>query len=135
MGFSDDEMVDADLCRRSDKSKKAYDSFRGRLIFPIIDNSSNVIGFGGRIIDPEKSPNKYINSRDTAAFKKGKNLFALNFARNHCAEKLILCEGYMDVVAMHAAGVENSVATLGTAITPEHARLLKRYTKKGCSCI
>ena len=97
-------------------------------MFPIIDNSGNIIAFGGRVLDDSKP--KYLNTSDTAAFKKSKNLFALNFARTHCSEQLIVCEGYMDVIAMHAAGFENSVATLGTAITPEHARMLKKYTKK-----
>ncbi len=129
-GITDEEMQDAFLCKKSEKTSKYYDIFRDRLIFPIIDNSGNVIAFGGRILDSEKSPQKYLNTSDTPAFKKSKNLFALNFARHHCADKLIICEGYMDVIAMHAAGVENAVATLGTAITSEHARILKRYTKK-----
>lgn len=129
-GVTDEEMQDAFLCKKSEKTSKYYDIFRDRLIFPIIDNSGNVIAFGGRILDSEKSPQKYLNTSDTPAFKKSKSLFALNFARHHCAERLIICEGYMDVIAMHAAGVENSVATLGTAITADHARLLKRYTKK-----
>ena len=129
-GFSDVEMQDAFLCKKSDKTSKYYDIFRDRIIFPIIDNSGNVIAFGGRRIEDSKSPQKYINTSDTPAFKKTKNLFALNFARDHCSEKMIVCEGYMDVIAMHSAKVENSVATLGTAITPDHARLLKRYTKK-----
>ncbi|MBO5744878.1 MAG: toprim domain-containing protein, partial [Clostridia bacterium] len=72
---------------------------------------------------------KYLNTSDTPVFKKSKNLFAMNFAKNTCEDKLILCEGYMDVIALHGAGFTNSVATLGTAITPEHARLMKRYTK------
>lgn len=129
-GISDEEMQDAFLCKKSEKTSKYYDIFRDRLIFPIIDNSGNIIAFGGRILDSEKSPQKYLNTSDTPAFKKTRSLFALNFARNHCADSMIVCEGYMDVIAMHAAGFENSVATLGTAITSEHARLLKRYTKK-----
>lgn len=127
-GFSYEEMQDAFLCKRSEKSGNYFDLFRGRLMFPIIDNSGNIIAFGGRVLDDSKP--KYLNTSDTAAFKKSKNLFALNFARHHCAEKLIVCEGYMDVIAMHAAGFENAVATLGTAITSEHARMLKKYTKK-----
>lgn len=127
-GYSYEEMQDAFLCRKSEKSGNYFDLFRGRLMFPIIDNSGNVIAFGGRVLDD--SVPKYLNTSDTAAFKKSKNLFALNFARHHCSERLIVCEGYMDVIAMHAAGFENAVATLGTAITSEHARMLKRYTKK-----
>ena len=129
-GFSEVEMQDAFLCKRSEKTSNYYDVFRDRLIIPIIDTSGNVIAFGGRRIDDDKSPQKYINSSDTAAFKKSKTLFALNFARHSCSEKMILCEGYLDVISMHAAGVENAVATLGTAVTEEHARILKRYTKK-----
>ena len=129
-GFTEAEMRDAFLCKKSEKSSGSYDVFRDRLIIPIIDTSGNVIAFGGRRIDDDKSPQKYINSSDTAAFKKSKTLFALNFARHHCEEKIILCEGYLDVISMHAAGVENAVATLGTAVTQEHARMLKRYTKK-----
>lgn len=127
-GYTDEEMADAFLCRHSERTGKYFDLFRGRLMFPIIDNSGNIIAFGGRVLDDSKP--KYLNTSDTAAFKKSKNLFALNFARTHCSEQLIVCEGYMDVIAMHAAGFENSVATLGTAITPEHARMLKKYTKK-----
>lgn len=127
-GFLYEEMQDAFLCKRSEKTGNYFDLFRGRLMFPIIDNSGSIIAFGGRVLDDSKP--KYLNTSDTAAFKKSKNLFALNFARHHCAEKLIVCEGYMDVIAMHAAGFENAVATLGTAITSEHARMLKKYTKK-----
>ena len=130
LGYKDEEMADANLCKKSEKSNSYYDVFRDRLIFPIIDNSGNVIAFGGRILDKEKSPQKYLNTSDTAAFKKSKNLFALNFARKNCAERIILCEGYMDVIAMHAAGFEYAVASLGTAFTADQARILKKYTKK-----
>jgi DNA primase len=97
-------------------------------MFPIIDTAGRVIAFGGRVMDDSKP--KYLNSSDTPAFKKSRNLFALNFARNHCEEHMILCEGYMDVIALHAAGFENAVATLGTAITAEQARIFAKYTKK-----
>ena len=93
-----------------------------------VHNNANVIAFGGRVMDDSKP--KYKNSSDTPVFKKSRNLFALNFARHNCQESLILCEGYMDVIAMHAAGFENAVATLGTAITSEQARMMSRYTKK-----
>ena len=102
LGYKDDELVRAFLCGKSQKTGKAYDYFRNRIMFPIIDTSGNVIAFGGRVMDDSKP--KYLNSSDTAAFKKSKNLFALNFARRHCSEQLILCEGYMDVIALHAAG-------------------------------
>ena len=93
-----------------------------------IDVSGNVIAFGGRVMDDSQP--KYLNSSDTPVFKKSRNLFALNFARTACAEELLLCEGYMDVIALHAAGFTNAVATLGTALTSEQARIMSRYTKK-----
>ena len=126
-GYTYDELVAGFLCGKSDKGRY-YDAFRNRIMFPIIDVSGNVIAFGGRVMDDSKP--KYKNSSDTPVFKKSRNLFALNFARHSCAETMILCEGYMDVIAMHAAGFENAVATLGTAITSEQARLISRYTKK-----
>jgi DNA primase len=104
------------------------DRFHSRAMFPIIDLRGNVVAFGGRILTDEKP--KYINTSDTPAFKKSRILFGMNFAKNHCAEQMILCEGYMDAIAMHAAGFENAVATLGTAITSDHARLLAKYTKR-----
>ncbi len=128
LGYRDDELVAAYLCAKSQKNGSVYDIFRNRVIFPIIDPSGNVIAFGGRVMDDSKP--KYLNSSDTAAFNKRRQLFALNFAKNCCSEKMILCEGYMDVIALHAAGFEYAVATLGTAITPEHARLFSKYTKK-----
>ena len=126
-GYTYDELVAGFLCGKSEKGRY-YDAFRNRIMFPIIDVSGNVIAFGGRVMDDSKP--KYKNSSDTPVFKKSRNLFALNFARHTCQEALILCEGYMDVIAMHAAGFENAVATLGTAITSEQARLMSRYTKK-----
>ena len=127
LGFSEQELIDGFLCGKSQKGN-LYDYFRNRVIFPIIDVTGNVIAFGGRVMDDSKP--KYLNSSDTPGFKKSKNLFALNYAKNHCAEQIILCEGYMDVIALHSAGVENAVATLGTALTPEQARMLTKYTKK-----
>ena len=128
LGYKDDELVAACLCGKSQKNGRTYDYFRNRVMFPIIDPSGNVVGFGGRVMDDSKP--KYLNSSETPAFNKRRNLFALNFAKNCCAEKMILCEGYMDVIALHAAGFEFAVATLGTAITPDHARLFSKYTKK-----
>ncbi|MBE6573522.1 MAG: DNA primase [Ruminococcaceae bacterium] len=127
LGYTDEELKTAFLAGISQKSGRAYDYFRKRVIFPIINTSGEVIAFGGRIIDDTKP--KYLNTSDTPAFKKSKNLFALNYAKNYCAEKMILCEGYMDVIALHAAGFQNAVATLGTALTPDQARLMKKYTK------
>ena len=126
-GFTYDEMVAGFLCGKSEKGHY-YDAFRNRVMFPIIDVSGNVIAFGGRVMDDSKP--KYKNSSDTPVFKKSRNLFALNFAKNFAEESLILCEGYMDVIALHAAGFTNAIATLGTAITSEQARILSRYTKR-----
>lgn len=128
LGFTEQELIDGFLCGRSQKSGKLYDYFRNRVIFPIIDVTGNIIAFGGRVMDDSKP--KYLNTSDTPGFKKSKNLFALNYAKNHCSEQIILCEGYMDVIALHAAGFENAVATLGTALTQEQARMLTKYTKK-----
>ena len=127
LGFSEQELIDGFLCGKSQKGH-LYDYFRNRVIFPIIDVTGNVIAFGGRVMDDSKP--KYLNSSDTPGFKKSRNLFALNYAKNHCSEQIILCEGYMDVIALHSAGVENAVATLGTALTSEQARMLTKYTKK-----
>ena len=127
-GFSEEELISGFLCGKSQKTGKPYDYFRGRVIFPIIDTAGNVIAFGGRVLDDSKP--KYLNSSDTPGFKKSRNLFALNYAKDHCSEQLILCEGYMDVIALHAAGFANSVATLGTALTGEQARIMSKYTKK-----
>ncbi len=126
-GYTKDELIIAYLAGKTDKGHY-YDAFRNRVMFPIIDTANNVIAFGGRVMDDSKP--KYKNTMDTPVFKKSRNLFALNFARQSSKESLILCEGYMDVIALHAAGFTNAVATLGTAITPEQARLMSRYTKK-----
>ncbi len=126
-GFTDDEMVSAAVAARG-KSGGLYDSFRNRAIFPIIDLRGNVVGFGGRVMGDAKGP-KYLNSSDTPVFKKSRNLFALNFAKASKREGLILCEGYMDVIAMHQAGFDNAVATLGTALTSEQSRLIAQYAQ------
>ena len=128
LGYRDEELKTAFLCGRNERTGNYFDYFRGRIIFPIIDNFSNVVGFGGRALGDGKP--KYLNSSDTPVFKKSRNLFALNFARNACAESLILCEGYMDVIAVNMAGFPNAVATLGTALTTEQARIMAKYTKK-----
>ena len=126
-GYTYDELVAGFLCGKSERGHY-YDTFRNRVMFPIIDVSGNVIAFGGRVMDDSKP--KYKNSSDTPVFKKLRNLFALNFARHTCQDALILCEGYMDVIALHSAGITNAVATLGTAITSEQARVMSRYTKR-----
>ncbi len=132
LGFTDEELIAGFLCKRGSKSGKLFDLYRNRVIFPIIDTAGNIVAFGGRVMDGSEP--KYLNSSDTPAFKKSRHLFALNYARKHCSERLILCEGYMDVIALHAAGFENAVATLGTAITSEQARVFAKYTKKVIIC-
>lgn len=123
-GYTDNELVAARLCSRNDKGTYSY--FYNRVMFPIFDVSGSVIAFGGRVLD--NSEPKYLNSPDTPVFKKSRNLFALNYAKDAVNDReLILCEGYMDVIALHAAGFKNAVATLGTALTQEQARLMKRY--------
>jgi DNA primase len=128
-GFTDQEMKEAFLCGLSQKSGRAYDLFRDRVMFPVFDITGNVIAFSGRDVGGQDA-RKYVNSSDTPAFQKRRNLFALNFAKNHCAEQLILCEGNIDVVSLHAAGFENAVASLGTALTDEQARVMAKYTKQ-----
>ena len=126
-GFRPGEMVDAGVIKVG-KNNRYYDIFRNRVMTPIIDVRGNVIAFGGRVLDDSKP--KYINTADTLVYKKTNELFALNLAKDHCSESLILCEGYMDVIAMHQAGFKNAVAGCGTALTNEQVRLISRYTKE-----
>ena len=116
------------LVSKSDKGRY-YDKFRGRVIFPIFNVTGNVIGFGGRIIGQGEP--KYLNSQETGVFQKKKNLYGLNIAKDYISkeDRIILVEGYMDVVSLHQAGIKTAVASLGTALTPEQAALIKRYTK------
>lgn len=136
LGFSNDELIEAGLCVT--KNDKIYDKFRGRVIFPIFDLRGNVIAFGGRIIKQEEKdgykPPKYLNSAETLVFNKGKNLFSLNLAKKDTNGQCILCEGYMDVISVHQAGVPNIVATLGTALTENQAKLLMKYTNEIVLC-
>lgn len=127
LGYRDDELVNASLCKTG-RNGSVYSTFRNRVIFPIIDLRGNIIAFGGRILDGEGP--KYLNSSDTPVFKKSRNLFSLNFAKNSSVNRLILAEGYMDVISINQAGFENVVATLGTALTPEQARLMSNYAKE-----
>lgn len=126
-GFTPEELVAGALALRG-RNGGFYDAFRGRVMFPIIDLRGNVVAFGGRVLDDSKP--KYLNSNDTPAFHKSRCLFALNFAKNSGEQSLLLCEGYMDAIALHQAGFRNAVATLGTALTPEQCRLMARYTKE-----
>ena len=127
LGYSPEELVDANLVTRSDRNNRTsyFDRFRGRVMVPILDLRGNVIAFGGRVLDDAKP--KYINTSDTLAYKKGRDIYALNFAKNQARGRLILCEGYMDVIALHQAGFPQAVACLGTALTKDQALLLSRY--------
>lgn len=125
MGFSLEDMLAAGLIRKGKASSKYFDTFRNRVMTPIIDVRGNVIAFGGRVLDDSKP--KYINTGDTIVYKKTNELFALNFAKDSGKSTLILCEGYMDVIAMNQAGFTNSVAGCGTALTSEQVQLISRY--------
>lgn len=130
-GFSETELKQANLANESRRGN-AFDRFSDRVMFPIINPKGNVIGFGGRIMTDIKP--KYLNTSDTPAFNKSKNLFALNFAKDKANGRLILVEGYMDVIALHQAGFEGAVATLGTALTDQQALLIKRYCDEVVIC-
>lgn len=133
-GFSPQELYEADLVKKSERVGRThyYDNFRNRFITPIIDLRGNVIGFGGRVLDDSKP--KYVNTSDTLVYSKRHAVFALNFAKDHCAQSLILCEGYMDVIALHQAGFTNAAACLGTALTEEQVKLISRYTSEVALC-
>ncbi len=128
-GFSEWEMQQADMIAKSERTGGYYDRYRKRVMFPIIDLRGNVIAFSGRAA-PDTEGAKYINSSDTVVYKKSNNLFGINFAKNNCADRVILVEGNMDVVSLHQAGFTNTVAPLGTAFTVEQGKLLSRYTKE-----
>ncbi len=126
-GFEDETILTSGLVL-SGKKGGYYDRFRGRIIFPIFDIRGNVIAFGGRVTD--SSMPKYMNSPETPIYSKGKNLFALNFAKNSGEKQLIIVEGYMDVISLHQSGIINAVASLGTALTESQGRMLKKYSEE-----
>ena len=126
-GYEDDLLKDSGLVS-IDERRGGHDKFWNRAMFPIMDANNRVIGFGGRVMG-EGEP-KYLNSPETMIFDKSRNLYGLNFARVSRRSHILLCEGYMDVIALHQAGFDNAVASLGTALTAGHANLLKRYTKE-----
>ena len=131
LGFTEDEIFKANLANKSDKGN-LYDRFSDRVMFPIIDLRGNVVGFGGRIMSDIQP--KYLNTSDTPAFSKGSTVYAMNFAKNAANGQIILAEGYMDVISLHQAGFENTVATLGTALTRDQANLISRYCKEVVIC-
>lgn len=126
-GYRPSEMVEAGVVKIG-RNNNYYDTFKNRVMTPIIDVRGNVIAFGGRVLDDSKP--KYINTSDTIVYKKTNELFALNLAKDSGKDNLILCEGYMDVIAMHQAGFTNAVAGCGTALTNEQVRLISRYAKE-----
>ena len=125
LGYNPSDMLAAGVVSKGEKSY--YDYFRNRVMTPIIDVRGNIIAFGGRVLDDSKP--KYINTSDTLVYKKTNEVFGLNFAKNSGKDSIILCEGYMDVIAMHQAGFDNAVAGCGTALTNEQVRLITRYAK------
>ena len=129
LGYKKDEILAADLGYTSRKGG-ITDRFRNRVMFPIIDLQGNVVAFGGRKFTEEVVGGKYVNTSDTLIYKKTNHLFAMNIAKNCKSRELILCEGYMDVIALHQAGFQNAVAALGTAVTPQQARVLHKYADR-----
>lgn len=130
LGYSIPDMIQANVIAKSQRGSY-YDRFRKRVMFPIINIRGKIIGFSGRAMPGEdKMGGKYVNTSDTPVYKKSENLFAMNFAKNHCDQQVILVEGNMDVISLHQSGFENAVAALGTSFTEEQARLLSRYTKE-----
>ncbi len=127
-GYKDDFLLEAGLVSKNQEKGNIYDRFRNRVMFPVFDVKGRVIGFGGRVLDDSKP--KYLNSPETTIFQKGINLYGLNFAvKNKLKENyMIIVEGYMDLITLHQYGVTNVVASLGTALTNNQAKLLKRYT-------
>ncbi len=125
-GYHDNILKETGLVTLDERG--TYDKFWNRVIFPILDVNSRVIGFGGRVMGDGEP--KYLNSPETKVFDKSRNLYGLNYARTSREKYILICEGYMDVIAMHQAGFTNAVASLGTAFTSQHAALLKRYTDK-----
>lgn len=127
-GFSEKEMIDAGVLVRNTDRNSTYDTYRNRLMFPIQNIAGAVIGFGGRVLDDSKP--KYINTGDTAIYNKKNNLYALNLLKQEKLNDIIIVEGYMDVIGLYKAGIRNVVASLGTALTVQQARLLKRYASE-----
>lgn len=133
-GYKEHDIYEAGLAKMRDNGTY-YDAFYdGRIMFPIINVQGNVIGFGGRIMKDRANTGKYLNSPETIVFKKKDNLFGLNLAKNDRSGRLLLMEGYMDVISLHQEGITNAVASLGTAFTEEQAKLVKRYGGKAVLC-
>ena len=127
-GYKDEELTNSGIFKKSEKTGKPYDLFRGRLMFPIFDSFGKIIAFGGRALGDEKP--KYINSPDSLVYDKRNHLYAMNFARKEQSKQLIVVEGYMDAIAMHVAGFKNTVAALGTSFTDNQLKLCSRYAEE-----
>lgn len=129
-GFKDELLLEAGLIKQRDSDKSGYDLFRNRVIFPLISVSGRVVGFAGRIMGKLENAPKYVNSPETELYKKSDFLFALYQAKNSIKkqDKILLMEGYTDVITLHQSGIENAVASSGTALTPGQIKLLKRFT-------
>ncbi|MEN6338954.1 MAG: DNA primase [Clostridiaceae bacterium] len=125
-GYSPEELVEAGLLVKNEQTGRTYDAYRGRLIFPIVSAAGRVIGFGARVLNNDDKP-KYINTGDTLLYNKRNNLYGLNQQKSGKLGDLVIVEGYTDVIGLYEAGVTNAVASLGTALTTQQARLLKRY--------
>lgn len=126
VGFARKDLIDAGLLVYNQERNSVYDAYRGRIIFPIQDERGRVLGFGGRVLTDEKP--KYINTGDTPVYNKRNQLYGLHLQRKADLRDLLMVEGYMDVIGLYQAGVENAVASLGTALTPRQAALIKKYT-------
>ena len=127
-GYKDEELTNSGIFKKSEKTGKPYELFRGRLMFPIFDSFGKIIAFGGRALGDEKP--KYINSPDSLVYDKRNHLYAMNFARKEQSKQLIVVEGYMDAIAMHVAGFRNTVAALGTSFTDSQLKLCSRYAEE-----
>ena len=128
-GFKDEEIVATGLVNKNEKGQ-FIDRYRKRLMFPIVDIRGKVIAFGGRILEKNDKMAKYINSPENLIYSKRRNLFALNIAKNSDSKKIIMVEGYMDAISLHQRGINNVVASLGTALTEEQGRLLRKYSEQ-----
>ncbi|MDO4566574.1 MAG: DNA primase [Oscillospiraceae bacterium] len=132
LGYRDEELLAAGLCSKSQKNDSVFDFFRNRAMFPIIDVRGSVVAFSGRALDDDKR--KYLNTPDTPVFKKSRTVYALNIAKGTDTRQILLCEGQMDVIALHRAGFTNAVAACGTALTDEQARMIGQYADEVVLC-
>jgi DNA primase len=135
-GFTEEEIISSGICGRSEERGEIYDRFRGRIMIPIHNDYGEVVGFSGRILDPDQSPAKYVNSPETPIFQKGRLLFGLHLSKRAIMEKdaAIVCEGQFDLITAYEAGVTNVIAPQGTAFTPQQAALLKRFASTAILC-